>query len=226
MRFFKLLILAVSSGPVLCLAGPALSLEFHKTVLQGEKTESVSGRACYRAPLSAVFDITNPIRQRMIFRSNTLLLYYPDRSEGLRIRSRSPVLMPFFHEFLIAFSVKSGFKGLILAKSEKKGATEFQYWEAAKALPDGTERLLLVLKDGLPNLAEAKTKKGKLVFRAEYHDYFRWGPYRMPGRVETLRHDEDGSPIRTEITYAPSKEAVTIDPFKIPADTRWKDIKW
>lgn len=207
------------------------SLSFVRRVSQQDgSVEVVKGNAYYTSPHKIYIEVESPITQIMVVNDKTLIIYYPDKEQAFRIKSKTPMDIPILQPLLLSMKDDHGLTGLgyTLRRHERKGNKLYSYWKPPKELEKKLDDFVLVTEDDVIIHAETKAKSGDFIARSYYSQHARYGNMRYPCSIKTILIT-DGKSTEEEIQYIDVKFNVALPNkavnFELPEKVKIKEVE-
>jgi outer membrane lipoprotein-sorting protein len=208
-----------------------LTIDFIRSETEKTGEEIVKGKIYYQSPKRIILKATEPISQWMIFKDDTMLIYYPNEQKAFRFISKNPFSLPFFQALLgfteedYEFS-KAGFK---LARHELKQDTLLSYWDPPEKLRKILGNTIIGLVNDKLVVIEIHDAKDKILTKTTYSNHFRYGKNFLPLEITSVTYQKNSN-IVEKVVYTNPQFNVPLPQdvvnFKIPANAEIKEIEW
>jgi len=221
------LVLAVAGTPSV----NSVCAVFERMVKGPGSEEHVQGFYYFQAPHKVTLDVRSPVRQLVVFDGNTVTFYYPVENKAFRVKSRSPVSVPFLEALA---SVQPETKhlaqlGYTLSAHEFKGDTLVSRWQPPPKLKKALGALTLRETRGRLISFDELTPKGQLESRTSFANHVRFGSAYFPLEIRSESYLESESS-EERVTYSNVEFNCTlpkeIASFSLPKTAILREVQW
>lgn len=230
--------LSILAGLLLTLLLPSYDSEINTASLsfvrkvsqQGGSVEIVKGTAYYTSPHRIYIEVESPITQIMVVDGKILTIYYPDKGQAFRIKSKTPMEIPILQPLLLSMKDDHGLTGLgyTLRRHERKGNKLYSYWKPPKELEKKLDDFTLVTEDDVLIYAETRAKKGDFIAKSYYSEHARYGGKRYPCNIKTVLITDDRT-MEEDIQYTDVKFNIALPKkainFELPETVTIKEVE-
>ena len=169
-----------------------IASSFVRSVSGSGTGEVIKGTLYFQAPNTIIFKVTDPISQWMIYKGDSLLIYYPKEKIALRMKNQILTFAPIFQVMAGAIPDDLGLPkaGYTLMHKVIKNNLLITTWDPPAKLKKSVGQTIIGLANDHLVLIETHDVKEKMLARVEYRNYsqFRniWFPLEMT--VTRLQH--------------------------------------
>jgi len=208
-----------------------ISVEFIKTVREGNSKEVVKGSIYYQAPDKIILLIREPIKQWMLLEGKLTTLYYPDERRAIQITGWSSTSLPFFQAFLGGMKEDYGLSelGYKLEGNEIKGDTLVTHWNPPEKLKGRLGEITLAVAANEIIYVESRDPGGQITAKVQYSNHIQYGAVYFPLQIVTTRYSR-GDTTSERVVYGEPLFDKPLPPeirnFKIPSGVKIEGTKW
>ncbi len=226
--FFLLCLLMIN----ISIAAETISAVFQLTELRGESSHQSSGVIYYNQEKALTAHVTSPLDQWMIFKGDTLSIYYPDENKLIKMPSRSgEVTLPIF-QLLINTNLED--LGLVKAGYTLNDTRVENGKITAVWKPPSTAKKILgdliatYMHDSLISIV-AFDPKDRVVSRQIFSNYMESEGKLFPGHLEVTKYGKVDSVFEiihlNDVTFNAEISDELLNPA-IPNDVEATTIEW
>jgi len=207
-----------------------VSVKFTRIVKQKKSEEIIKGNIYYEGNKTIVVT-KEPLNQWMILENNIMLIYYPDKKKAIRIKSKNPVSLPFFHSFIGLVDENLGLAklGYTIDKNELHGDTLFVYWKPPKKAENILGEFILSLKNNIIVSTKSKDPKGKTIIKTSYNSFIEHDNQFFPLEIKSVIYSGNNVTTESIIYNNPVFDESLpkqISQFTLPDDIEVKEVEW
>jgi hypothetical protein len=159
-----------------------------ESVSRAGDVELVQGSMIFRSPDRVRMSVYDPVHQELQGDSTGLVIYYPDRDRGFRIRSRSAGLLPSPRAFLAATLPDFGLaaEGCTLDRFESQGDTLVTRWKGPPGPLLGDHEFVLRTVGRNLVFVDHRDPSGDSITRVRFSNHRDCGDFGFPLQAEFL----------------------------------------
>ena len=211
-----------------------LSLDFTRALTENNKTAHIAGILHYDVKAArVVVEVTQPLKQIMVVKNNTLEIYYPVEKQAFRFISKGRIPLPFVESIIQSTQAEYGLTavGYSLEKHDIVDKVLYTHWAPPEKAKEKLGTVILGMQNDRLISAEVKNPKGHIIARSHYQDHSRIGINYIPMKVTSSAYGAKSEVLQSEyILY--SNPQVNVDSpnpmlnFTIPESVEVREIKW
>ena len=203
-----------------------ITADFERSVVKGENSERLQGIIYCRRDRIAL-QITSPVEQRVLISGNLMFIYYPNHNRAFKIRAKTSFTLP-FAEALLSNNLSTkrlSERGFKLTRCEIKGAKLYAYWTPPRKLRKLIKMLLVVSKGDKALYAEIRSPNAKPITKIWFKKHVELDNRLIPLEIEIERGEVKEKIVFRDVHLTSDPPEWVID-FKLPENTRLKEVKW
>lgn len=201
------------------------SAEFERSYSDTYSNDYAKGTVYYSSK-AIIFDVFEPIRQRMKLLQKEMILYYPQKRIAFLIKSKTSFFPPFVKNLGLK-TVEKGLKwtNFSLKETFTHNDTTWRYWKNSKSKIE----IVLAISEEKLCVVETNIPITKSKFKTYYQNYSKLQDLEIPTHIRT-EGMLNGKKFKEEITLRNPKilnsSADSIFNFSIPKGVKIKEVKW
>ena len=153
------------------------------------KKEVTKGQIYYDQK-NITLEVIEPIIQWVVLSDNQTLIYYPEEKSALKIKSKSPALLPFFYAFIGIIKSDFGLSeiGFKLKITELHGDTLFTFWSPAENLKDAKLTQILIIHNDKIIGTKLIDQKENILSESQFKDHYSYGGFYFPLKINITHY--------------------------------------
>ena len=207
-----------------------IQVEFTRIADRKNRKEIAKGKIYYDGTKTTL-KVYEPLNQWMILDASSVLIYYPDHKQAIKINSNNPTTLSFFQVFIGIVKEDFGLSqlGYTVRESKFKGDTLFVYWNPPKITAKIISEFILGLYRDKIVFTEAKGTDGNAIGRTTFHNYLTYGAMHFPLEMKMMKFAENDTTIEEIVYFNPIIDQplpAEVVNFAVPPEIKVEEMAW